>query len=365
MPKRLTTEEKQTIKDLYQKGRSIPQIAEEMRRGTTTVHRVLQNLNVEIRSIRKFKDNQEQDIAKEYLSGINAPELAIKYHVDHSTIYDILKRCNVETRSQSLSNRTYNINDNAFESLDTPEAAYWYGFMLGDGHLNKQGMTVTLNSKDENHLKKLAKYVQTDKPVLTYTNPDRATLQLSNTQIRDDLNKHGIPFGHKAYITKYPNIDESLDRHLIRGVIDADGSITINKDGTNHISLLGSNSLVLDITYRIRNKIKGKGTLVPYLESPGCSVYTVGGRKQVYDLLSWLYQPGDIYLERKYKRAQKILKDFDKSTTPVKSILSEADVIQIKALLKHSQLTGKAIAEIYKVHPSTISAIKTGKNHNS
>lgn len=49
----------------------------------------------------------------------------------------------------------------------TPEAFYWLGFFLADGHITKTGQFVVyLSGKDRNHLEKLAKFLGT-----TVTNP--------------------------------------------------------------------------------------------------------------------------------------------------------------------------------------------------
>jgi len=54
-------------------------------------------------------------------------------------------------------------------------------------------------------------------------------VKFSGKKIINDLKRLGV-VQNKTLILKYPDIDESIERHFLRGYFDGDGCIRINKD---------------------------------------------------------------------------------------------------------------------------------------
>ena len=48
-----------------------------------------------------------------------------------------------------------NLKEDIFEVIDTPEKAYWLGFLYADGYVQTRGymIALTLSSKDKLHIK--------------------------------------------------------------------------------------------------------------------------------------------------------------------------------------------------------------------
>lgn len=69
-----------------------------------------------------------------------------------------LKESNIDKRNK---NQKYTFNENIFDSINTPEKAYWLGFVWCDGYVihrdkrNEYSIKLQLSMKDVEHLEKV------------------------------------------------------------------------------------------------------------------------------------------------------------------------------------------------------------------
>lgn len=190
MSKRWTTEEKNTLKTLYNsKLYSYSEIAIKLNRSITSI---------------KIKCSR----------------------------YKIL---NSETSNQmtSLSHRKYSIND-LFFSIPNPLCSYWAGFMASDGNISqkKARMTLALKTNDKHQLEKFKKDLQYTGPIkdYIYNKKDRiqyiSYLTFHSYQIKKDLLKnYNLTPNKSLTLISPPNLDDTNTLAFIIGLIDGDGSI--------------------------------------------------------------------------------------------------------------------------------------------
>ncbi len=64
--------------------------------------------------------------------------------------------------------RKYQLNEDVFSTIDNEENAYWLGFLCADGNVSNSTncIEIGLQEKDLDHLKKLQRFFQTNKPNL-------------------------------------------------------------------------------------------------------------------------------------------------------------------------------------------------------
>lgn len=137
-----------------------------------------------------------------------------------------------------------NYNRHIFDNIDTPEKAYWLGFIIADGYLNisRRMLRIKLGDKDKNHLKKFIVFLGGDIE-------DMLKLEIHNTtgnnewyvstysaEIKDALIKLKVEQA-KSGKEHVPPINKEFYRDFIRGLWDGDGFIRENLDG---IGLVGS-----------------------------------------------------------------------------------------------------------------------------
>lgn len=203
----------------------------------------------------------------------------LKIHWESSTMEELFK---------TFPNRTYNslmlkaqevgvkskIKRKRKGSLDFLDSininsAYWWGFIIGDGHLTKKGeLIIQLNKKDKYHLDKLANLLNTK----TRIRKDSVFLRIQSKSFGEKWLKIFNIVTPKTYTP--PNLSIFYTKQLLLpffiGLIDADGCIWESKNWLNlRIELHGNwftelqfISEQLKIHYNIESKIKitKKGT---------------------------------------------------------------------------------------------------------
>lgn len=123
---------------------------------------------------------------------------------------------------------------NFFDTIDTPEKAYYIGFIAADGCLYRrtiphyQGMiSITIAREDEYILERFKKAIGTTKP-LTHFNTKYATLQIISDSLFQGLLSHNLDT-RKTYGNTIPtDIPDNLYKYYLRGYFDGDGSISKN-----------------------------------------------------------------------------------------------------------------------------------------
>ena len=79
------------------------------------------------------------------------------------TIKRILLENNIPIRND---NHSYKANYRIFENIDTPEKAYWLGFIAADGcvYVREKNATIriAIKSSDKEHLEKFKKFMESD-----------------------------------------------------------------------------------------------------------------------------------------------------------------------------------------------------------
>jgi hypothetical protein len=114
---------------------------------------------------------------------------------------------------------------------ETPEAYYWIGFLLADGHFSEKRITVELSIKDIKHIRKFAKFISASCSKghskcggKYYGN---CYVKVANSDVVPLLREKFEIYNNKTY--RPCNIikinDEDLLFSLIIGFIDGDGSI--------------------------------------------------------------------------------------------------------------------------------------------
>lgn len=150
-------------------------------------------------------------------------------------------------------------NPSYFDVIDTPDKAYWLGFIATDGCVTgfssgSLRLQVKLARRDRDHLVLLHKALKAKRPIRDreeWSQPPGTTerkarpcsvLTVSSHQIVHALVSHGIT-PRKTNDLKPWEGPADLVPHYWRGVIDGDGTITISPEGIR-VGLAGSKAVV-------------------------------------------------------------------------------------------------------------------------
>jgi hypothetical protein len=164
-----------------------------------------------------------------------------------STVIRILKQYGTGGRSAiEASSDKYNCDESFFSKIDTPEKAYWFGFIAADGNLHNKKLQICLSKKDEGHLLKFCKRIGYDGPLCK----DKTNLRLTIARIKifNDLKKLGLEENKTFKINGriFNRIPREFLADAILGYFDGDGCFSRIKGGKFlSFSIVGNRSFLL------------------------------------------------------------------------------------------------------------------------
>ena len=262
--------------------------------------------------MKKIEFSQEQinDVINKYKDNWSQQKIADFYNVSRTVIKRILatnKREDLVIREKTSK---YKYQQDIFETIDTPEKAYWLGFLAADGcnYQREQNASIIINihQKDIDHLIKFQQFCNTNAEIKTYIAQDGFSNQtpmckivLNSKKISNDLVNKGI-VPNKSLILQPPIIPEQFYKPFILGYFDGDGSISKTSQYNNYsISIQGTKEVLSWICDVLKWEAKLEKRNI---NSTNNSYYIrCGGTNKPYQILNQLYNSCETHLDRKFK----------------------------------------------------------------
>lgn len=201
-------------------------------------------------------------------------------------------------------------NEDYFEVIDTPEKAYFLGFIFADGCLidnpkeYRYKLNIKIHNKDEDILKKFISLLDSEVKIWRSNHREISEIGFSSKKMINDLKKIGL-HPNKTYTISYPKIDENLERHFLRGYFDGDGCIRINEDKRDNskrgdLRIVGGSVNFIETLNKRMNKLFGVN--LNKLYGPKNKEYKfVGwaGMSDIEKIYNGFYSETDLFLNRK------------------------------------------------------------------
>lgn len=254
--------------------------------------------------------DKELEIIDKYINGMSINKLSKAYQLDWHFVERILVENNITIRKQ------YKINENYFDTIDTPNKAYILGFLYADGcnssnyDKKRYCVTITLQSSDSQILYDIKNEIGYEAPIKfrTYNECERATLDICNKHIALKLHELGL-VPNKTLILKFPDwLSEEFYPHFVRGYFDGDGCITSNNRKVApqlSISIVSTACMCMSIADIIFDKCHVT-THVYDVGHEKCNAtiktFMITGNVQCKKFLTYIYQDADLKLLRKYHK---------------------------------------------------------------
>lgn len=306
-----TQEELDIIYDLvYNKKMTPLQIEKQYGCGRVGIFDRIKNNNWTAHNKRKHKLSSEELIQIQEMVNQQQPieVIAKQFQVHPHTIYQKIKSNGWDYNILGVGKNTpYHFNEHYFDIIDNEHKAYWCGFLAADGYIiqHKNGWQdqfgLTLQSQDKYMLEQLNNDLEGNHPIYDKEVHNcnkifyNSTLVYTSNIAVSALIDKGI-VARKSLILQYlKDIPKDLQQHMIRGYLDGDGSLGINKRGEYWCQFLGTHSFLSGIQHYLQtnNTIYKRGNI--YL----LSYY---GNRNVPKILNQLYKNASIYLKRKYQK---------------------------------------------------------------
>lgn len=287
-------------------------------------YRLADNPRAKFFSVKKL-----HDAAIKYVTEFNGKMSINTFIKEHGLEAQVFRNYLKKWYPDNPSIRYSCYNATIFDKIDTEEKAYWLGFIFADGYItdpetsteHRYKFELCLSSKDEEHIRKFAKFVEfTGKiehrtisscPTGNKDSYSAVRIILSGKHLWEVLNSYGCT-PRKSLTLKFPNVsifeNKSLVRHFIRGYFDGDGSLgiydTIDKNGNKHYhckpicGMLGTKEF-LEVTCQY---LPFSQTInLHSSEKYPCKAYNISyACKEAVSTCFYLYYNSSIYLDRKY-----------------------------------------------------------------
>lgn len=217
----------------------------------------------------------------------------------------------------------YNYNKDYFSIIDSPDKAYWLGFLYADGcitrfykgeELRSMSLEMTLCEQDKSHLEKFIKSLDSNVPIkekkviLKEKTYICYRLVINCTKLCYDLINLGcVPA--KTYIINFPDENKVPHKYMsdfLRGFFDGDGCISIRNSIPNkriETNITGMKHMLESIiNYLYKEKILNKAPKIFLKKNSNAYMTYIYGYENNKKFLDYLYNDSKIYLDRKYQK---------------------------------------------------------------
>lgn len=305
------TDRDKKIIDLYLNHPEIStqDIAKQFNISTSTISRIARINNLPRRIGAKIKNvltkEQEEEIKKRYMNYEPLIKLQKEYSISYERIKKIVKDCE---NISSSKRKNPDLNENYFENIDSPEKAYWLGWIISDGSITNQPekskfqLELTLKQEDEDILHLLEQDLGVVNKVYT-SNKNYKRFSLGCKKIILDLEKMGIT-QKKTFSVQVPIFNSKYNSSFLRGLFDGDGGFTtyIRSSGQKccEISFCGNENI---ISWVQKNLFKALPSLNKNNITKEGSIKRIrwSSQKDIVLLRNYLYKNhNNHYLKRKY-----------------------------------------------------------------
>lgn len=248
-----------------------------------------------------IKSNYQNTPYKEIAAILNATERQVRGWVNN--------HCGTKLRQFDKS---------YFHTIDSPEKAYWLGFIYADGWVvyseirRTYELGIQLKSTDWRHLEKFNQslggahkivFGSEDKYIAGYNNmshTEYALLRIYSKQIVSDLINHGV-VQNKTKALDFPRVQDYFVDFL-RGYFDGDGCLYIaQRTSQSQVSFTCANRKFLEyICQVLRDQYSIIGHI--YSENDRKNRIQLFGADMRRLLLLMYEDPGAVYLDRKHQK---------------------------------------------------------------
>jgi hypothetical protein len=253
--------------------------------------------------------------------------------------------------------RTYSINENYFENIDSNDKSYILGFIYADGSIYKNYLSIKLSKKDIEILEFIKSELNYGGNIRNYeiNNREYVDLTVSSKKIVSDLIKLGV-IKNKTYLSKeLPLYNKKYEAAFLRGLFDGDGSIYSNNNrGYDEYTIcFSSNISVLNQIKTILNNYEISSSNIRHRHNNDEScMLEIRGNINIEKIYNLFYNTNEFYVKRKRER-------FNEFILMVNSLTRRNLSIEIINEIKILYLSGMKQVKISKTKNILNSTVRT------
>lgn len=310
---------------------SISKLAQEFNMSRPGVKYILEKAGVNKKQTEQEKEwhtRNWQPMKEEFQrladEGWMAHQIEEKYGIPRRKLTKIGVRFNPNNSWK----RTYTLNEQTFDVINTELKAYMLGFITSDGCIQPRETGGEINTfsfelsvVDEEVLTWLAKVLGTNRPIKYSLREGKEScyFHIRSKTLCNGLQKWGVQHRKTWKNTILPNLPDEMMRHYLRGIFDGNGStyfsikayISTRRKSNLHWRYSKRISLYLDMgkrftellqEYLINNLgLKNKGCITLKCNRPDVR-FTMNSKVDISKIYDYFYTDANYFLERKRER---------------------------------------------------------------
>ena len=262
-----------------------------------------------------FPPDIEKEIINDYVNNsFSMQKLSNKYGYDKGVFARILKENNIHIRDLRESHALYYDKD-YFEVINTPEKAYWLGFIYADGCITKRNVfEIKLSIKDIDLLNQFKDDLHSEHKIgvhemdTAYGNTEYCIFAIRSLELCNQLKNKGVCM-HKTENCIFPTeniLPKEFIWDFIRGFFDGDGSVYITNDIWKYgkyqfpsVSFTGTKEMLQYILEETQKHYDTNTIVKPYYNGKPVYDLKFGGINLVNTIYHLMYDNATRYLSRK------------------------------------------------------------------
>lgn len=231
-----------------------------------------------------------------------------EHNISNSVFYSYLKRHGLSSRRSS--SRELFFNETYFDVIDTEEKAYWLGFLQCDGYISNRGIEISLAEVDYDHLVKLTKALNYRGKIgyrLVANKYGAYRINLISVRLVESFVKVGLEKFRSTTMEFLFTHDNPMFLHYVRGIIDANGSISLKqrKYGYSALIMLQSGSLKFLDKFKYEMDLYSNDANSVYVDSS--RIRAILHRSAQNIIFNQSYKNAKISLDRKQAKVNAVL----------------------------------------------------------
>lgn len=272
-----------------------------------------------------FSPGEVAECVRRYEAGGSTTSIAAALGRSESGVKLVLRRSGVMLRKPTDHMKRHPVRQDAFRDAESnPLAAYWVGFLLADGNVQRPesepkrqpSIALDLAVKDRGHVEAFARFLGLPADAVVAHKQGKAVrIRVRSAAVAEDLARYGVTPAKS--LTALPSRLLVRNRHFWRGVFDGDGCIHIGRVKNKHqlcervaASLVGSQGVVEAFQAFVLAHCSGCQIAVAKHPRHNYWTWATVGRYAA-EILRILYAASPISLPRKQALADAVAADFD------------------------------------------------------
>lgn len=217
-------ERDELIISMYESGNSPGEIAVQCNCSIGTIYNALKRHGKPTRGgCWGIKQDFVNEVIGRYNNGESMFSIQKSMGINYNKVKRILQTNGIDVITQAKRNNP-SLKERYFQTIDTPDKAYWIGWLLTDGCIHRSSISLCLQSQDLPILELFQQDLGIKSHIKLFQGKYHRFMFWSK-QMCADLEQYGLVH-NKTFTIKMPKFQNELMPHLLRGCLDGDGWIS-------------------------------------------------------------------------------------------------------------------------------------------